>query len=170
MKMMTNLCRVSRCALVGFSLALAGCGFQLRTPAEIPFNAVYLSSSMASGVMTELRRELAAPRQRVTSQLSGADAHIRIAREDREKVIFTLSGTGRVREYQLRMRVIYSVADGRDKTLIEPAEIIVTRLISYDDRALAAKEQEEQFLYRDMQTEVTQQILRRLSVVGVARG
>jgi LPS-assembly lipoprotein len=154
---------VRRLAVLGV-LCIFGCGFQLRTPPQIAFATVYLSSAQPSAVLTELRRELTQPKSRVVSTLGAADAHVRIVREDREKVIFALSGAGRVREYQLRLKVTYSITDARDRSLVEPSEIVLNRLITYDDRALAAKEQEEQFLYRDMQAEATQQILRRLSL------
>jgi LPS-assembly lipoprotein len=156
-------------AIIVLALAtLTGCGFQLRQPPAIGFAAVYLSSANPSAVANDLRRELSQGKTRLTPNLASADAHVRVLREDRDKLIYTLSGAGRVREYQLRLKLSYEVKDARDRALIEPAEITLTRLITYDDRAITAKEQEEQFLFRDMQSEATQQILRRLALLKPA--
>lgn len=152
--------------LVG--ITVTACGFQLRQPADIRFNAVYLSSQSPSAVANDLRRELSQGKSRLTPNLADADAHLRVLREDRDKLIYTLSGAGRVREYQLRLKLTYEVKDSRDRALIEPTEITLNRLITYDDRAITAKEQEEQFLFRDMQAEATQQVLRRLALVKPA--
>jgi LPS-assembly lipoprotein len=150
------------------SLVVTGCGFQLRQPTALGFSGVYLSTQSPSAVANDIRRELSQGKTRLTPTLASADAHLRVLREDRDKLIFTLSGAGRVREYQLRLRLTYEVKDARDRALIEPTEITLTRLITYDDRAITAKEQEEQFLYRDMQAEATQQVLRRLALLKPA--
>jgi len=42
------------------------------------------------------------------------------------------------------------------------SEIILTRDMSYNDAQVIAKEAEEALLYRDMQTDMVQQIMRRL--------
>ena len=45
------------------------------------------------------------------------------------------------------------------------AEILLRREITTTDTQLVAKEQEEALLYREMQTDMVQQLLRRLAVV-----
>ncbi|MEI6301055.1 MAG: LPS assembly lipoprotein LptE, partial [Betaproteobacteria bacterium] len=47
---------------------------------------------------------------------------------------------------------------------LPPTEIFLTRDITYNDSQVLAKESEEALLYRDMQTDMVQQVLRRLSV------
>ena len=54
-------------------------------------------------------------------------------------------------------------AQGRD--LIPDTEILQSRDISFNETAVLAKEAEEGLLYRDMQTDIVQQLLRRLAVV-----
>jgi LPS-assembly lipoprotein len=41
-------------------------------------------------------------------------------------------------------------------------EVLLTRDVSYSDAQVLAKEAEEALLYRDMQSDMVQQILRRL--------
>jgi LPS-assembly lipoprotein len=145
---------------------LAGCGFQLREARPIPFRALYVSVAQPSPVAIDVRRVLSAPENKLAANLAEAEAHLRFIREDREKVIFSLSGAGRVREYQLRLRVQYQLQDRREADLIAPTEILLTRIVSHDERAITPKEQEELFLYRDMQAEAVNQILRRIARAG----
>ena len=72
-----------------------------------------------------------------------------------------------MREYQLRYRVGFSVVDGKGREWIAPDEITLTRDISFNDQVLA-KESEELLLYRDMQTDMVQQLMRRLAAVRTA--
>jgi LPS-assembly lipoprotein len=43
------------------------------------------------------------------------------------------------------------------------SEILLTRDMAYNDAQVLAKENEEALLYRDMQTDMVQQIMRRLA-------
>jgi len=45
-------------------------------------------------------------------------------------------------------------------------EIELNRNFAYDDSQILAKESEENLLYRDMQTDAAQQIMRRVSAAG----
>ena len=49
--------------------------------------------------------------------------------------------------------------------IIPRTEMNLTRIMSFDDAFVLAKQQEEVLLYRDMENDVVQQILRRLSQV-----
>jgi LPS-assembly lipoprotein len=57
------------------------------------------------------------------------------------------------------------VKDGQDKQLLAPTEIVLKRDLSFNESQVLAKEKEEEVLYRDMQTDLVQQILRRLAVL-----
>jgi len=49
--------------------------------------------------------------------------------------------------------------------LIEPTELLQQRDISFSETAVLAKEAEEALLYRNMQTDIVQQLMRRLAAV-----
>ena len=51
------------------------------------------------------------------------------------------------------------------KELIPATEILQQRDISFSESAVLAKEAEEALLYRDMQTDIVQQLMRRLAAV-----
>ena len=53
--------------------------------------------------------------------------------------------------------------DAKGQNWIPTSEIALTRDISFNDAQIIAKENEEALLYRDMQTDMVQQIVRRLA-------
>lgn len=156
----------SRAALAAVGLALAACGFQLRGDAPMGLASLHLSADVASQVAAEIRRFLAAGPTQLAAKPADAEAHLRILAESRDKTIFTLTGAGRVYEYQLRLLVSYQLtAPGREEPLIAPSQIDVRRVVTYSESAPLAKEAEEQLLYRDMQVDAAGQILRRIALV-----
>jgi LPS-assembly lipoprotein len=154
-------------AALCLALALTGCaGFHLRGQATLPFDTLYVDGN--SAMLVELKRNIAAgTHTRLINGAPGADAVFTVDHEVREKVILSLDTSGRVREYELRYRVGFRVHDGKGRDWIAPNEIQLTRAISFNDQVLA-KEAEEVLLYRDMQTDMVQQIVRRLSAAHLA--
>ena len=145
------------------ALLLAGCGFRLRGTAEVPFETLYVPSA-TSGIALDLKRNIqAGTKARVVDDPSKADAVLQFTEETRQKEILSLTGTGRVREFQLRYRVAFRVHDGKGAEYVPPSTIQLTRDVTFNDAEILAKEQEEQLLFRDMQIDMVQQILRRLA-------
>ena len=131
--------------------------------------SLHVSAEGISQVATEIRRTLAAGPTRVATAPTQADAQLRILEERRDKTIFTLTGAGRVHEYQLQLTVRYQVTiPGREEPLLAPSAIDVRRIVSYSETAPVAKEAEEQLLFRDMNLEAAGQILRRIAAVRPA--
>ncbi len=145
------------------ALVLAGCGFQLRGTADLPFETIYVPNATA-GVALDLKRNLqVGTRARVVDDPKEAQAILQFTEEAREKEILSLTGGGRVREFQLRYRVGFRVHDGKGREFVPPSTIRLTREVTFNDSAVLAKETEEQLLYRDMQADMVQQIMRRLA-------
>jgi LPS-assembly lipoprotein len=156
---------VTASAVMTFALLLPGCGFQLRGEPSVGLKTLHVSAVGASNVATEVRRALATSPTQLMPTSTGAEAHLQILGEARDKTIFTITGTGRVYEFQLRLAVRYQLTvPGRDAPVIAPTEIDARRRITYSETAPVAKEQEEQLLYEDMQADLAGQILRRIAV------
>lgn len=145
-----------------FTLLLTACGFQLRGAQPLPFSSLYVPDNTEMGAI--LRRNI---RSLGSTQLpetpQEAQAVFTIIGEAREKHILSLSATARVREFQLRYRLAFRVHDLKGREFIPPTEIVLVRDISFADERVLAKEQEEALLYRDMQNDMVQQLLRRLA-------
>jgi LPS-assembly lipoprotein len=149
-------------AVAAAALALAGCGFKMRGAQTFPFDSVYVAQNNL--LLNELSRSIAAGTNAklVTEASAPAEARFILLGEAQEKVILALNTQGRVREYQLRYRVIFSVSGQKGFNYIPPSEIILTRDITFNDQVLA-KENEEALLYRDMRSDAVQQIMRRIA-------
>ena len=151
------------CALAALLVTLAGCGFQLRGSAAVPFQTLYIPNAK-TGIALELKRNIeAGTNAKVVDDPKTADAILELSGESREKIILSLTGTGRVREFRLRYRVNYRVHDGKGAEYVPPSLVQLTRDVTYNDADILAKEAEEQLLFRDMQSDMVQQVMRRLA-------
>jgi LPS-assembly lipoprotein len=149
--------------LLAAALLLAGCGFQLRGSATVPFDTLYIPGA-TGGIALDLKRNIEAGTQaKVVNDPKAAEAILELFGENREKIILSLTGTGRVREFRLRYTVNYRVHDGKGAEYVPRTIVQLTRDVTYSDTEILAKEAEEQLLFRDMQSDLVQQILRRLS-------
>ena len=70
-----------------------------------------------------------------------------------------------MREFQLRLRVRFRLRTVSGKELIAESEILQQRDTNFNESAVLSKEAEEGLLYRDMQSDIVQQLLRRLAAV-----
>ena len=146
-------------------LVLAACGFQLRGTATVPFHTLYIPGA-TGGIALELKRNIqAGTSAKVVDDPKAADAILELSSENREKVILSLTGTGRVREFRLLYRVSFRVHDGKGSDYVPTSVVQLTREVTYNDAEILAKEAEEQLLFRDMQSDMVQQVMRRLASV-----
>jgi LPS-assembly lipoprotein len=157
--------RVRRALLVALActtLALAACGFKLRGQQTFPFDTISVPNNTPLGF--ELKRNIAAANEqtKLVENVADADAVLSIMGEAQEKVILSLNTQGRVREYQLRYRVVFRVASPKGVDFVAPTSLLLTRDITFNDQVLA-KETEEAQLFREMRSDVVQQIIRRLA-------
>ena len=159
-------------ALLAGSLVAAGaggCGFHLRRNADLPFETLYSGFSPGSATGEEFRRELARTTStRLVAKPDEAQVVLQVMGETRERDIVAYSAVGRPREYELRLRLQFRATDGREHEYIPPSEIILRRDISAADNQLTARVDEEALLYRDMQRDMVQQLLRRLATIELA--
>jgi LPS-assembly lipoprotein len=154
---------VRRLLLALPALALAGCGFQLRGSADLPFRTLFAAFPPGSTTATEFARMLRGGGTRLVDRPQDAEARLDVLEERREKEIVGFSGTGRPREYQIRLLFTFRVVDAQETELVPPTQLILRRDITTTDTQYVAKEQEEALLYRDMQRDLVQQLLRRLA-------
>ena len=148
---------------------LAGCGFQLRQAPDFAFDSIAIRASSTSPLANELRRNLRASEkvQVVDADAAGAAPQVvfELLQELREKVVVGLNASGQVREFQLRERISFRLRTPAGRVLIPPTDLLQERDISFSEAAVLAKEAEESLLYRDMQTDLVQQVMRRLAAL-----
>ena len=152
------------CMLI--SVLIAGCGFALRGTASLPFETIYIQAPETSQFNLLLRRTIASgSTTRIVNDPKSAVASVILISELREKSILTLTNVGRVREFQLRYRISYRITDQAGLEVAPATEIALNRELTYSDQNTLAKESEENMLYRDMQNDAIQQLVRRLQIL-----
>ncbi len=151
-------------AIVLLGLLTAACGFHLRGQAKLPFETLYIALPEFSPLAIDLKRNIiAGTHTKLVNDQSKAQAILSVVSEERDKSILSFDTSGRVRELQLHYRLTFRVHDARGRDYLPRSEIRATRDISFRDAQVLSKESEEQLLYRDMQSDMVQQILRRLA-------
>ncbi len=148
---------------------LVGCGFALRQAPNFAFRSIYLQMPEGSSLGPQLIRALQLnPELRVltaAAQRAGADVILDLRSEQREKVVAGLNAAGQVREFVLRLRLRYRLITPAGRELIPETELLLQREIGFAETAALAKEEEEVLLYRDMRSDMVQQLMRRLAAV-----
>ena len=158
-----------RICLLATVLLLAGCGFQLRGTAALPFETIYIPEANA-GIGLDLKRYVrSGTKTRVVDDEKSAQAILQFSGESRFRNILSLSGGGRVRELQLVYRIGVRVHDGKGGEFLPLTVLSLTRDLTYNDTNVLAKETEEALIYREIQSDMVQQILRRLSAAHAAK-
>jgi LPS-assembly lipoprotein len=151
-------------ALLFTAMLLAGCSFHLRGQAGMPFETLYLDAITAdTPFIRELRRDLEANKVRLVSSAEQADVVLNIVSETPGKQILSLSGSGRVTEFQLFYRVSMRAYDLKKQDWIPAEEFVMHRNYTYDNNNVLAMEAEETLLYQSMRSDMAQQIMHRLS-------
>lgn len=155
----------------GLTLALAGCGFRLRGALKLPFASLRSNLSERSEIGRELRAQLQASGVRLVEPVTTgqsqppADIELTVLKEQRERAVVGITSIGQVRELQLRVRFKFRVRSGKGRDLIDDLELLQERDLSYDEALVLGKQAEEELLYREMQSDIVRQLMRRLAAL-----
>jgi LPS-assembly lipoprotein len=157
----------ARALLLLMALAFAGCNYHLRgdnrSGKEFPFRSLYLKASGETSFVLDLRRELKTNNIALAATPDQADLTVEVLSDQATKQILSLSGSGRVQEYQLFYRVSLRARDSHNNDWLPADDISMSRIMAYDDEQILAKEQEEALLFKDMRIDAVAQAIRRLN-------
>ncbi|MGH6646386.1 LPS assembly lipoprotein LptE [Aquabacterium sp.] len=165
---------------------LAGCGFELRRAPHMSFKSVQLSGFAAnSPLAAELAKALedagvsvvestavAAAQQNLPAAVAASNPRILTSHvvlealsDTREQAVASITAFSQVRDISLRTRFRFRLtrADGSD--IIVPTELLLTSDLPYNEKDALAKIDESAAMHRAMQTDIVQQVMRRLAVV-----
>lgn len=155
--------------IVGVLLAsvLGACGFHLRNAASFAFETVAVTPERGAGVAGELARYFG-ERLRPVAVVPGqppVQAVVDILEERRDESVAGVNASGQVRELQLRVQVRFRLRTPQGRELIAPTVIAQQRELSFNETVILAKDAEKAALYQEMQSDIVQQILRRVASV-----
>ena len=147
---------------------LAGCGFHLRGAGSgnLPYKTMYIALPETAEVSIWLQRYIkASGSTTIVDDAKQAEALFQQMSDSRQKTILSVNAQGRVREYRLQLDYRFRVVNQKGQVLVPPNEINLTRDITFDDSNVLAKDLEEGLLWRDMNNDLVNQIMRRLSII-----
>ena len=151
------------------AVALASCGFALRSSQKFPFKSLYTGPIIGSALLIELSRQVAGSGgvEIITDQrqVERADVIFELLQEQREKVVAGRTSSGSVREFLLRTNLRFRLRTREGKELIPDTVLVATTDISYNETLALSKDQEEQMLYRSMGSDLVGQIVRRMAAL-----
>jgi len=158
---------MSRAWILAAVLALSACGFQLRGMHPLPFDTLYVALPESNELRAIIKRNVEASSQtHVVGDAKDAQATLTIVADTQAKNILSLNSAGRVREFQLVRLFTFRVQDAKGQEYLPVSTIRISRDITFNDTTVLAKDAEEGLLWRDIQNDLVQQLLRRL---GAAR-
>ena len=148
------------------AVLVAACGFHLRGNYDFPFTSLYIDFPAASQTASILKRQITAMNlTKIVNNPQEAEVILSAIAERKKKEELTYNIQGRVREYSLYYNLEYMVKTSQGKMLIEPTKISLRRTMTYDASEALSKENEEILLYKDMQQDMAQRLLRRLATI-----
>ena len=150
--------------VIMLTLLVSACGFQLRGSATLPFTSIYVEGG-SPDLSVDLRRAIHSSGTKIVDTAQVADGILQVTAESREKRILTLTSAGRVSEFQLVYRLGFKVQDPKGKIILANQDIELKRDFTFNDSEILSKEAEESLLYRDMENDAVQQVLRRMSAI-----
>ena len=153
---------------IALAMLVSACGFQLRGVPNFAFSSIHIAAAASSPLALELKRNIASSGNvRVVEPAAAATAQVvlDVLTDQREKVVVGLNASGQVREFQLRSRLKFKLRTPAGKELIPETELLQQRDISFSESAALSKESEEGLLYRNMQSDLVRQLMRRLAAV-----
>ena len=161
---------------VVMATSLSACGFHLRGDGghyTLPFPTMYIGLPESSPLAIDLKRNIRVNgNTTVVNSPKDADGVVEVLSNPettKTKTILSLNSNGRVRQYLLQYTIVFRVLDRQGNELLGPTTISLSRPIDFNETQLLAKEQEEALLYKDMQTDLVQQMMRRMAAVKTTR-
>ncbi len=141
---------------------LSACGFHLRGPSEIPFESISIEGNTLV-ISRDLKQALETSNIAILQSPKDAELRLELVGEENEKRILSLAGTGTVNEYELYYRIHYRTKLAGQELWSDVYTIESRRDYTYSDATLLAKQTEEQKLNENMQDDVLNGLMRRLS-------
>ena len=150
-------------------MVIAGCGFQLRGSAAVPDS---LKTLYIQGVNTqqdpfglELKRALVRNGIRVVNDYEQGAAIFTVLENRFERHVLSVGSDAKVREYEMETWVVYQIADENGQLIRDKQRVEGRRDYQFDRNQILAMDEQERVLRDDLNKQMVQSILRRLSAI-----
>ena len=149
-------------------VVLVGCGFHLRGAADIPdhLKTIYVQGvDLNQDLGRELRLALTRNGVNVVSDYQDDAAVLTISEYKIDRRVLSVDSSAKAREYELFGIVNFTIADSHGKALSEPQQVQASRDLQFDQDQVLGKIEEAQLLREQINQQLVQRILSRLSVL-----
>jgi LPS-assembly lipoprotein len=160
--------RTNLLLLAVLPVLLAGCGFHLQGHQGLPVSLtrVHLDADeQQSDFVGSLRSALSVTGTKLEAQPGEGIARVHVLKDKVTERVLTVSSRNIPTDYELTHEVRISV-DGPDgKELMAAEDFSLTRVYSFDERKLLAKEREKDLLLVAMARDMTSVVMRRFGAL-----
>jgi LPS-assembly lipoprotein len=148
------------------ALLLSACGYHLRGALELPANMknVYVEGG-SSPLLEQFKQVMKSSSAQLASSRQGAGIVIKVANEEFNRRVLSLSTRGKSNEFELTYRLDYEFANAADAVLMPRQSVEVRREYYNDQQFMIAKDQEEAVIRNEMYQQAVQTIVNRARVV-----
>ena len=154
--------------LIILLVTLSACGFRLAGKAELDpvFENTHVGyQSGGREVAALLERQFRANDiNPVAAQ--AADVIVNILYERRDREILAVDAQGKVREFELIMRVGVDAKSATGETYLANQDIRLTRSILFDINDVLGSQREQEAIYQEMREDISRLIIYRLQTVS----
>jgi len=161
--------KLNICVIAIMLFVLSACGYRLAGKADLDpiFESTHVSYQGRGRAVAELiEKQFEANKYEIVEQ-DEATAIVDVLYETTDREILSLDEDGKVREYELILRVGVSVKDTEGNVLVNNQEVRLTRDFLFEINELLGNANEEQSIYQEMRADASRLILYRLQAISV---
>lgn len=169
---------VAAVTAMGVLGATSGCGFKLRRGYDMAFKTIQLTGFAGNSPMAaELARALEASGVSVVDSTLAAtqaassatvpSSHIVLEAllDKRDMAVSTTTAYGQIRDVTARNTLRFQIKRGDGSILLPAADVALARDMTYNEKDALAKQDELAALHNAMQSDIVNQLLRRLAAI-----
>lgn len=149
-------------------IALVGCGFHLRGSANLSdsIKTMYVQGiDIRQGVGLELKRGLTRNGVTVLPQFKQGSAVLTVIDNHFERRVLSVGTDAKVSEYELYGSLTFKVSNKAGVEVSPSQKVEARRDYQFDQNAVLAKDEEERLLREQLDQQLVQNVLRRLSAL-----
>jgi LPS-assembly lipoprotein len=146
------------------------CGFKLRGSVSIPYKVIAITGAPSPQLRADLEMIiLTGSDSRVVNNAKDANLILEIISEVNTREILAYNANGQISAYRLNSRVAFQAIDQNGVDVVPEAEIYVTRDMDFSVSTVLATDVQQQQFTNAMRSDLSLQILRRVSAAGKPR-
>lgn len=148
-------------------LFISACGWHLRgSTADYNFSAVEVGGQFQLPEQYRILNEMLIS-QGLSADQNTPDLHISLLDETTSRRTIAIGSNALAAEYELTLKVRYSIEDNQGETLLRPTWVEQRRSYNFDRNDVIALEREQALITREMRTQIAQRILTKLRFLKV---